>query len=68
LLEGTLAQDIEHRLDFLVEIEQLWISIIDLGALAAVLGRHARLEKWHWRPVQVELGEDALFRSSGLIC
>lgn len=43
------------------------VTLINLSGLTVLLGRHFRLEKRYRRPIEIELGGDALFSFWGLI-
>ncbi len=60
LLKSAFTKDVEHGLNFGIEIEQLWITIVNLSRLAAVCRWHARVEQWYRRPVKIEFCEDTL--------
>jgi len=44
LFESAFTENVKHRLHLLVEVEEFWITVMDLGGLAVLLGGHARLE------------------------
>ena len=68
LLQCLLAQDVKHWLDLLIEVEELFVSLIDLSRLAALLLGHFRLEKWYWRPIKIEFSCNSLLSLLWLIC
>jgi len=59
LRQSFLHKHVEHGFDFLIKVEQFMVTIVDLGALANVFGRHARVEEGLRRAVQIKLGGDA---------
>ena len=59
LLKSLRAENVEHRLNLDVEVEQLPVIIEDLRLLAVLLGRHLGLEKRHRGSVEIELRGDA---------
>lgn len=67
LLESLQAEDIEHGLDLLVEVEKLVISIKDLCRLAVLLRWHLWLEERHRGSVEVKFGCDTHLLSGRLI-
>lgn len=67
LVKSLLDKNIEHGLNFLVEIKKFVIAIVDLGRFTVFLGGHTRLEKWDWGSVEVELCGDTNFGFIGLI-
>ena len=67
LFQSALTEDVKHRLHFLIEVKQLWITVMNLGGLAVFLSGHPRLEQGYWGPVEIELGGNALFGSHRLV-
>mmetsp|Transcript_38793 Transcript_38793/g.37134 ORF Transcript_38793/g.37134 Transcript_38793/m.37134 type:complete len:234 (+) Transcript_38793:1194-1895(+) len=55
LLQRLLNQHVQHRLYFVVKVEELIVLFERLDVLAVLFGRHLRLEQRHRRPIQVEL-------------
>jgi hypothetical protein len=59
LFKSLLNEDIEHRFNFLVEVEKLVVTIVNLGTFATFFGGHTRLEQRHWRAIKIKFCSDA---------
>ena len=68
LLQSLPHEDIEHGLNFRVEIKEVGVLIKDLGVLAVFFERHAWLEEGDRRTIEIEFGSDAFFSLGRLIC
>ena len=68
LLQSFPHKDIEHGLNFCIEIKEIWVLVKDLGVLAVFFEGHAWLEEGDRRAIEIEFGSYTLFSLRGLVC
>jgi hypothetical protein len=61
LFKSLVDQNIQHRLNFRIEIKQFFIALNNLSGFAVLLCWHPWLEEWYRRSIEVEFSGDTNF-------
>ena len=68
LIKSFANQNVKHSFSFLVKVEQLVVTIIDLLFFAALLRRLLRVKKQVWRPIHIKISRELEILRRRVVC